>query len=38
MTLSRATPHEKYKDLDVQRFLCECGAVADAVMPRCARP
>jgi hypothetical protein len=26
MTLVLIEPHEKYKNLDVQHFRCECGA------------
>jgi hypothetical protein len=34
MTLFLIEPHEKYKDLDVQHFRCECGATSTDQVPR----
>jgi hypothetical protein len=34
MTLFLIEPHEKYKDLDVQHFRCECGATLTDQVPR----
>ena len=38
MALFLIEPHEKYKDLDVQHFRCECGATLTDQVPRIEGP
>jgi hypothetical protein len=38
MTLSLIEPHEKYKNLDVQYFRCECGSTLSYQVPRIDGP
>jgi hypothetical protein len=34
MTLFLIEPHDKYKNLDVQHFRCECGSTLSYQVPR----